>query len=98
MSVNGRDTRVSRSPRAAIYLTILVAGAVGLGVPCARAAPAQPAPVGTEPPVLPPVVLEAHVGQRSPEAAKALAAVLDELERRGYAARPETIERALGGQ
>jgi hypothetical protein len=47
---------------------------------------------------LPPIVLEAHVGERTPEAIAALSPVLDELEQRGYAARIDSIDKALGGE
>lgn len=80
------------------YLTAIAAGIVALAAPDVDAAPAQPAAVGSEPSMLPPIVLEAHVGQRSQEAVKALGVVLDELERHGYAALPETVARTLGGQ
>jgi len=55
-----------------------------------RAAAARP---GT-----PTIVLEAHVGQRSPEAAAAIAPVLDELERHGFAVRPDSIRQLLRGR
>jgi hypothetical protein len=46
----------------------------------------------------PAIVLEAHVGQRSPEAAAAMAPVLDELERHGFIVRPDDIRRLLRGR
>src|SRR6185295_6751284 len=46
----------------------------------------------------PTIVLEAHVGQRSAEAASAIAPVLDELERRGFAARSTPIVGQLYGR
>jgi hypothetical protein len=46
----------------------------------------------------PAIVLEAHVGQRSPEAAAAIAPVLDELERHGFIVRPDDIRRLLRGR
>lgn len=98
MSGDRMDARRGQSWRRAACLTTIIAGAVVLGVPRAHAAPAQPGTIGPELSTLPPVVLEAHVGQRSPEGATALAVVLDELERHGYAALSETVERTLGGQ
>jgi hypothetical protein len=44
------------------------------------------------------IVLEAHVGQRTPEVAAAMAPVLDELERHGFAVSPEVIRQLLGGR
>jgi hypothetical protein len=46
----------------------------------------------------PTIVLEAHVGQRSPEIVAAMAPVLDELERHGFAVRPESIKQLLRGR
>lgn len=65
-----------------------VAVAIALaGVPSAEARPGTPT-----------IVLEAHVGQRSSEIAAAMAPVLDELERHGFAVRPEGIKRLLRGR
>lgn len=44
------------------------------------------------------IVLESHVGQRSGEAAAALAPLLDELEQRGFAARRAAIVQGLRGR
>lgn len=49
-------------------------------------------------PGTPTIVLEAHVGQRAPEIAAAMAPVLDELERHGFAVRPAGIQRLLQGR
>jgi hypothetical protein len=59
--------------------------------------PAQPAPTSAAPEAtLPPIVLEAHVGERTAEAEAALQPLLEELEKHGFAARPNTIDKALG--
>ena len=47
---------------------------------------------------VPTIVLESHVGQRSADTDAAIRPVLDELERLGFAARPQSIERLLGGR
>jgi hypothetical protein len=49
-------------------------------------------------PGVPTIVLESHVGHRSAESDAAMHPVLDELERLGFAARPQSIERLLGGR
>lgn len=49
-------------------------------------------------PGAPTIVLESHVGQRAPDVQAALAPVLDELERLGFAAHPGSIEKLLGGR
>ena len=56
------------------------------------------APAAEAKPGAPTIVLEAHIGKRSPEVVAAMAPVLDELERHGFAARPESIERLLRGR
>lgn len=66
----------------------------------ARAAPPPAAPVPApvpraQPPIL---VLEAHVGARPSELDATIGPVLDELEQRGFAARPTTVTRVLGGR
>ncbi|HEX3474624.1 MAG TPA: hypothetical protein VHT91_06255 [Kofleriaceae bacterium] len=81
-----------------------IAGAIAIG--CALAAPALAAPdaapasvparaAPTQPPIL---VLEAHVGTRPSELDATVGPVLDELEQRGFAARPASITRVLGGR
>src|ERR1041384_235094 len=98
MSGDGREMARSWSSQLLGYLTAIAAGVVALAAPDVDAAPAQPAAIGSEPSPLPPGVFEAHVGRRSQAAAKALAVVLSELERHGYAALPETVAKTLGGQ
>ena len=44
------------------------------------------------------IVLESHVGQRSADSATAIEPVLDELERLGFAARPNSIAKLLQGR
>lgn len=72
--------------RAALALGTLVLTSVVL-LPDARAKSGVPT-----------IVLESHVGQRSTENDAALRPVLDELERLGFAARPQSIEKLLGGR
>src|SRR5438477_44842 len=62
-------------------------GTVAVGHQVAVAKPGAPA-----------IVLEAHVGQRSPEAAAAMAPVLDELERHGFIVRADEIRHLLQGR
>jgi hypothetical protein len=80
-----------------------IAGAIAIG--CALAAPvlaapdAPPPPAPAATPAKPPIiVLEAHVGARPSELAATIGPVLDELERRGFVAQPDSISRALGGR
>lgn len=83
-----------------------IAGAIAIG--CALSAPALavpdaplpvPAPSAPAGPAKPPIlVLEAHVGARPSELEATVGPVLDELERRGFAAHPASITRALGGR
>lgn len=88
-----------------------IAGAIAIGctiapaawaTPGARAVPtaASPAPaLDAAAPARPPIlVLEAHVGARPSELDATVGPVLDELERRGFAAHPASITRALGGR
>lgn len=72
--------------------------------PAAPALPSAPAPATStaatltapaQPRIL---VLEAHVGARPSELDATVGPVLDELEQRGFAARPATITRVLGGR
>lgn len=69
-----------------VFLGVVIGVAAG-GRQLAGAKPATPA-----------IVLEAHVGQRSPEAVAAMAPVLDELERHGFTVRPDHIRRLLAGR
>src|SRR6185295_12802240 len=98
MSGDAREMVRSWSSQLLGYLTAIASSIVVLAAPSVDAAPGQLTAIGSEPPVLPPVVLEAHVGQRSQEAAKALAVVLSELVGHDFAAPPETIAKTLGGQ
>jgi hypothetical protein len=88
-----------------------IAGAIAIGcaiapaawaTPDVRAAPtaASPAPaLDAAAPARPPIlVLEAHVGARPSELDATIGPVLDELERRGFAAHPASVTRALGGR
>jgi hypothetical protein len=75
----------------------VIAVAVTAGTGAAHAGPdQQPAAPGAA--ALPPIVLEAHVGDRTPEAIAALRPVLDELEQRGCAASIDSIDKTLGGE
>lgn len=49
-------------------------------------------------PGVPTIVLESHVGQRGADVETALRPVIDELDRLGFAARPGSIEKLLGGR
>jgi hypothetical protein len=88
-----------------------IAGAIAIGcaiapaawaTPDAHAAPtaASPAPaLDAAAPARPSIlVLEAHVGARPSELDATIGPVLDELERRGFAAHPASVTRALGGR
>jgi hypothetical protein len=103
---------LGREPRRVAWLAVAIAIGGALAVP-ARAAPdtarapettvpapaAPPAAAPVPPPAPPPIlVLEAHVGARPSELDATIGPVLDELEQRGFAARPTTITRVLGGR
>lgn len=72
------------------------AGHLALGVALATVALASP--FADASPAKSAIVLEAHVGQRSPEVAAAIAPVLDELEHHGFAVNPDAIRRLLRGR
>src|SRR6185503_3549646 len=88
MSGRSRPRRRVLARRAAPVVLGAIAATCALGR-SAQAAPATGAQT---------IVLESHVGQRSSEAATALAPLLDELEQRGFAVRVATIEQGLPGK
>lgn len=83
-----------------------IAGAIAVGCALSASAlaapdalPPVPARSGPAAPAKPPILaLEAHVGARPSELDATVGLVLDELERRGFAAHPASITRALGGR
>ncbi len=78
-----RPAHIACCPAGAVLTAWLAA------MPVARAAPAANRPT---------IVLEAHVGERSSDVAAVMEPIVDELEHRGFAARPTSIGKLLGGQ
>jgi hypothetical protein len=94
--------RLAGTPRRAPCIACAIAIGCALSAPALAApdaSPPVPAPSGPAAPAAPPIlVLEAHVGARPSELDATIGPVLDELERRGFAAHPASITRVLGGR